>query len=53
MTNENFLRIVMVLVIMSGWIFRINDVKGEFLKGNLYQEKEQMYMKLPQGFENY
>ena len=43
----------MMLALMSGCSDRINDVKGEFLKGNLNQEKEQMYMKVPQDFKNY
>eukprot|EP00957_Ditylum_brightwellii_P007630 577086-Ditylum_brightwellii.AAC.1 len=41
----------MVLVLMVGWIGMINDVKGAFLKGSLAGEKEQMYMKVPKGFE--
>ena len=34
-TNGKKLRIVMVLVLISGWGSRINDMKGAFLKGNL------------------
>ena len=52
-TNETSVRIVMVLALVAGWIGRINDVKGAFLKGSLDEESEQMYMKVPQGFENY
>ena len=43
----------MVLALMDGWSGIINDVKGTFLKGNLDQKKEQVYMKVPQVFENY
>eukprot|EP00957_Ditylum_brightwellii_P031667 2401616-Ditylum_brightwellii.AAC.1 len=52
-TNETSVRIVMTLALMAGWVGRINDVKGAFLKGNLDKDKERMYMKVPQGFEKF
>eukprot|EP00957_Ditylum_brightwellii_P115950 8844114-Ditylum_brightwellii.AAC.1 len=43
----------MVLALVAGWRGLINDVQGAFLKGELDQEKEQMMMKVPQGFEKH
>eukprot|EP00957_Ditylum_brightwellii_P196591 14978675-Ditylum_brightwellii.AAC.3 len=37
----------------NGWSGLIHDVQGVFLKGELDQEKEQMAMKEPQGFEKH
>ena len=52
-TNDVSVRIVFVLALMAGWIGKISDVKGAFLKGDLDAEKEQMYMHVPEGFEEY
>ena len=52
-TNDASVRIVFVLALMAGWIGRISDVKGAFLKGDLDLEKEQMYMHVPKGFEKF
>ena len=52
-TNDVSVRIVFVLAIMANWIGRISDVKGAFLKGDLDQDKEQMYMHVPEGFEEF
>lgn len=52
-TNDTSVRIVFVLALMAGWIGRISDVKGAFLKGSLDLDKEQMYMHRPKGFEKY
>ena len=38
---------------MANWIGRISDVKGAFLKGDLDQDKEQIYMHVPKGFEEF
>ena len=52
-TNDISVRIVLVLALMAGWIGRISDVKGAFLKGDLEMTKEEMYMKVPEGFEKF
>eukprot|EP00957_Ditylum_brightwellii_P001938 149394-Ditylum_brightwellii.AAC.1 len=52
-TNENSVRIMMVLVLMAGWAGHISDVKGAFLKDSLDQGVETMYMKVPEGFEKF
>lgn len=52
-TNDASVRIVMTLALMAGWIGRISDVKGAFLKGDLDIDKEEMYLKVPEGFEKY
>ena len=52
-TNDVTVRIVFTLTLMAGWIGRISDVKGAFLKGDLDTSKEQMYMHVPKGFEKY
>eukprot|EP00957_Ditylum_brightwellii_P070155 5329200-Ditylum_brightwellii.AAC.1 len=35
---------------MAGWATRLLDVNGAFLNGR-FQNKEQLYMIVPQGFE--
>ena len=50
-TNDMSVRIVFVLALMAGWIRKISDVKGAFLKGELDMNKEQIYMHVPEGFE--
>ena len=50
-TNDVSVRIVFVLALMAGWIGRISDVKGAFLKGDLDIDKEKMYLHVPEGFE--
>ena len=52
-TNNVSVRIVFVLALMAGWIGKISDVKGAFLKGELDHEKEPMYMHVPEGFEEF
>ena len=51
-TNDVTIRIMMVLMLMSGWIGYLVDVKGAFLLGE-FENNEQIYTKIPQGFEKY
>ena len=52
-TKNVSVRIVLVLALMARWIGRISDVKGAFLKGNLETDKDQMFLKVPEGFEKF
>ena len=52
-TNDATVRIIFVLGLMADWIGKISDVKGAFLKGDLDTDKEQMYMHVPEGFEEF
>jgi hypothetical protein len=51
-TNDVTIRIMMVLMLMTGWIGYLVDVKGAFLLGE-FENNEQIYTKIPQGFEKY
>ena len=42
----------MTLMVMADWKSYLMDVNGAFLKGE-FKEHEQIYMKIPQGFEEY
>ena len=52
-TNDVSVSIVFVLELMAGWKGHICDVRGAFLKGDLDDDKEEMYMHVPQGFEKH
>ena len=52
-TNNISVRIVFVLWLMAGWKGYICNVQGAFLKGELDDDKDKMYMHIPQGFEKY
>ena len=52
-TNNISVRIVFLLGLMAGWKGYIYDVRGAFLKGELDNDKDKMYMYIPQGFEKY
>ena len=52
-TNDISVRIVFVLGLMAGWKGYICDVRGAFLKGKLDEDKDEMYMHVPQGFEKF
>ena len=43
----------MVLALMASWYGQLVDVKGAFLNGHLDDEKEKMYMHVPEGFKRY
>ena len=43
-------RIVLTILLMSGWAAHIVDVNGAFLLGE-FRENEHIYMKVPKGFE--
>ena len=45
-------RIVLTILLMSGWAAHIVDVNGAFLLGE-FKENEHIYMKVPKGFERF
>ena len=45
-------RIVLTILLMSGWMAHIVDVNGAFLLGE-FRENEHIYMKVPKGFERF
>ena len=51
-TNDASIRIAFTLMLMTGWTPYIVDVKGAFLHGD-FGDTEQIYMKVPQGFDKY
>jgi hypothetical protein len=51
-SNEVTIRIVFTLMLMAGWVGELLDVKGAFLHGD-FEDEEDVYMKVPQGFESY
>lgn len=46
------IRIVMILTLMQGGVLKLQDVKGAFLLGQ-FEDGEEMYIEIPQGFEQY
>lgn len=46
------IRIFFILAIMAHWAIYILDVRGAFLHGE-FEDGEQIYMKVPQGFEKF
>jgi hypothetical protein len=51
-TNSATIRIVLTLMIMASMLAHVVDVKGAFLHGE-FEDKEIIYMKIPQGFEKH
>ena len=51
-TNDVSIRMMLTLALMAGWIGHIVDVKGAFLHGE-FENGEQIYTKIPQGFERH
>ena len=51
-TNSTTIRIVLTLMVMAGYAASVVDVKGAFLHGE-FTDGEVIYMKVPQGFEQY
>ena len=45
-------RIVLTILLMSGWAAHIVDVNGAYLLGE-FRENEHIYMKVPKGFERF
>ena len=52
-TNDMSIRIIMVLALMAGWASKIVDVKGAFLRGEFEDGAEPVYLKVPEGFEQF
>eukprot|EP00957_Ditylum_brightwellii_P113579 8659520-Ditylum_brightwellii.AAC.1 len=50
--NDMTVRIVTILTIMAAWTAELLDVQGAFLNGQ-FQNGEQLYMYVPQGFERF
>ena len=50
--NEVTFCIMMVLIIMASIWAEVLDVQGAFLNGR-FQNGEKVYMKIPEGFEQY
>jgi hypothetical protein len=46
------IHIILILIIMAGWWAELLDVKGAFLHGE-FEDDHQVYMEVPQGFEQY
>lgn len=51
-TNAATIRIVLVLMLMAAWTGHLTDVNGAFLLGK-FTDGEEIYMKVPQGFEKF
>ena len=51
-TNDITIRIIMTLMVMAGWYAHVIDVQGAFLNGR-FADGEQLYLKVPEGFENH
>ena len=45
-------KMLLVMTLMAGWMAYVVDVKGAFLKPR-FEDKHQVYMKVPKGFEKY
>ena len=45
-------RIVLTILLMTGWAAHIVDMNGAFLLGE-FRENEHIYMKIPNGFERF
>ena len=50
--NEASIFIILILMIMGDMWGELNDVRGAFLNG-VFSGGEQLYMRVPQGFEKY
>ncbi len=50
--NKITVRIILTLICMAHWCVMLLDVKGAFLCGN-FENDEEIYMKIPQGFERF
>ena len=51
-TSDVTVRIVLTLMLMADWEGEILDIQGAFLHG-LFEDDEQLFMKIPEGFEKY
>ena len=50
--NDATVQILLTLMIMANWSAEVVDVKGAFLHGT-FENGENIYMKVPQGFEKH
>ena len=50
--NEITVRMILTLICIAHWCVMLLDVKGAFLCGN-FENDEEIYMKIPQGFERF
>ncbi len=51
-TNATTIHIVLTLMLMAGWVATVVDIKGDFLHVESHNGEE-IYMKVPQGWEGY
>jgi hypothetical protein len=51
-TSDTTIRIVLTLLLMATWYGKLLDVKGAFLHGQ-FEEGKQLYMEVPEGFQQY
>ena len=52
-TNELSVRILIVMMLMADWVGHVLDVKGAFLRGEFEPNQPPIYIKVPEGFENF
>jgi len=50
--NDVTIRIVLIMIVLAAWWAELLNVKGAFLNGR-FQNGEQLYMTVPQGFEKF
>ena len=51
-TNETTIKIILILMAMTGWYAHVLDVQGAFLNGR-FEEGETLYLNVPEGFEDH
>ena len=52
-TNELSVRTLFVMMLMADWVGHVLDVKGAFLRGEFEPNQPPIYIKVPEGFENF
>ena len=52
-TIELSVRILMVMMLMADWVGHVLDVKGAFLRGEIEPNQPPIYIKVPEGFEEF
>ena len=51
-TNNVTVRLVLVLILLTGWVAHIVDAKGAFLHGQ-FEKGEKVYMEVPEDWEHF
>ena len=52
LTNARTICIILTLMLIAGWVAAVVNEKGSFLRGE-FHNGEEIYMKVPQGWEGY